>query len=213
MCWSAQADLVIGAAVSGVGVVCLSRVRHRRQLPLAALPLVLGVHQLLEAVVWFGAEGRVGSGAAGPARIGWALIAMPVLAVLVPVGAWCAAGRPGRLLAFVVLGLAAAVPLTAAVLAGPVTAEVHGHTLEYAVGVPFAAPLLVAYLTATLGPLLLNPVPELRRLGWWVAAAAVLCAVLWRTAFVSTWCALAALASVLVLRWLRRPTAGGPVSR
>ncbi|GAA3058073.1 hypothetical protein GCM10020229_82180 [Kitasatospora albolonga] len=205
MCWSAQADLLIGAAVSGLGVVCLSRVRHRRQLPLAALPLVLGLHQLLEAVVWFGEEGRVGSGAAGLARVGWALIAMPLLAVLVPVGAWRAAGRPRRLLGFVVLGLATAVPLTVAVLAGPVTATVDGHTLEYAVGIRFAPLLLAAYLVATLGPLLLNPVPELRRLGWWVGAAAVLCAVLWRTAFVSTWCALAALASVLVLRWVRRP--------
>jgi hypothetical protein len=32
---------------------------------------------------------------------------------------------------------------------------------------------------------------------------ALICLVLWQTAFVSTWCALAAVCSLLVLRWLR----------
>ncbi|MFJ8039460.1 DUF6629 family protein [Kitasatospora sp. NPDC096147] len=206
MCWSAQADLVMGAGVSGLGVVCLGAVRDRRQLPLAALPLVLGVHQLVEAVVWLGEEGRIGPGLARSAGVGWALIAMPLLALLVPVGAWRAAGRPRRLVGFVAIGLVTAVVLTLAVLGGPVTAEVRGHTLEYAVGVPFAPVFLTTYLLAVLGPLVLNPVPELRLLGWSVAVAAGVCALLWRTAFVSTWCALAALASVLLLRWLRRPS-------
>ncbi|KQV11857.1 MULTISPECIES: DUF6629 family protein [unclassified Kitasatospora] len=206
MCWSAEADLVTGTIVTGLGVACLSGVRHRRQLPLAALPLLLGVHQLVEAAVWLGGEGRVDPDVAQVARVIWALIAMPVLVTLVPFGAWYAAGRPRRLLPFLVLGVATAVPLAAAILAGPVTAEAHGHTLTYAVGIPLAPLLLVTYLLATLGPLALNPDPDLRRLGWVMAAAALLCAVLWRTAFASTWCALAALVSVLLLRWVRRST-------
>jgi hypothetical protein len=205
MCWSAEADLVTGTIVTGLGVACLGGVRHRQQLPLAALPLVLGVHQLVEAVVWLGGDGRVDPAVAHLARVVWALIAMPVLVTLVPLGAWCAARRPRRLLPFVLLGLATAVPLTAAVLAGPVTAEAHGHTLDYAVGIPLAPLLLVTYLLATLGPLVLNPEPALRQLGWAMAAAALCCAVLWRTAFASTWCALAALVSVLLLRWVRQP--------
>ncbi|WP_405021072.1 hypothetical protein OHV05_33475 [Kitasatospora sp. NBC_00070] len=203
MCWSAEADLVTGAVVTGLGVACLSGVRHRRQLALAALPLLLGVHQLVEALVWLGGEGRVDPTVAQAARFVWALIAMPVLAVLVPFGAWCAAGRPRRLLPFLVLGVATAVPLTAAILTGPVTAEAHGHTLSYAVGLPLAPLLLAGYLVATLGPLVAGPDAELRRLGWAMAAGALVCAVLWRTAFASTWCALAALVSVLLLRWVR----------
>ncbi|GAA1190094.1 hypothetical protein F4556_000064 [Kitasatospora gansuensis] len=205
MCWSAEADLVTGAVVAGLGVACLSGVRHRRQVPLAALPLLLGVHQLVEAAVWLGGEGRIDPEVAQVARVIWALIAMPVLVTLVPFGAWYASGRPRRLLPFLLLGLATAVPLAAAVLAGPVTAEAHGHTLSYAVGLPFAPLLLIAYLLATLGPLVLNPDPALRRLGWVMAVAALICAVLWRTAFASTWCALAALVSVLLLRWVRQP--------
>lgn len=52
MCWSATADLVAGAGVAAVGVACVARVRSARDLPLAALPLLLGAHQLVESAVW-----------------------------------------------------------------------------------------------------------------------------------------------------------------
>ncbi|MEV7780529.1 DUF6629 family protein [Kitasatospora sp. NPDC088351] len=45
----------------------------------------------------------------------------------------------------------------------------------------------------------------LRRLGVLTGAGAVLCSVLWRLAFVSTWCALAALVGVVLLHWAGRP--------
>ncbi|MET9640711.1 DUF6629 family protein [Streptomyces virginiae] len=51
MCWSATADLVAGTAVAAVGLVCVARVRRARDLLVAALPLLLGVHQLMEAAV------------------------------------------------------------------------------------------------------------------------------------------------------------------
>ena len=40
MCWSATADLVAGAGVAAAGVACVAQVRDRRDLPLAALPLL-----------------------------------------------------------------------------------------------------------------------------------------------------------------------------
>ncbi|MGV9267785.1 DUF6629 family protein [Kitasatospora sp. NPDC003701] len=215
MCWSAQADLVAGGVVSGIGVLCLVRT-HRagrpERLPLAALPLVLGAHQLIEAAVWLGTEGDLPAGPAGWARTAWAVIALPLLPVLVPVGVRCAARDPGRrrlLLPFVLLGLLVAVPLAVAVATRPVAATAHGHTLGYAVGIPHPALLLTGYLVATVGSLLLSGDRLLRRLGLLTGAGAVLCALLWRLAFVSTWCALAALASLLLLHWTARPPRGG----
>ncbi|GCB43007.1 DUF6629 family protein [Streptomyces sp. NL15-2K] len=94
MCWSATADLVAGTAVAGVGVACVARVRWSRDLPLAALPLLLGAHQIVESAVWESGGGR------GPATTLWAVIALPLLAVgalicwalwrLEFVSTWCA---------------------------------------------------------------------------------------------------------------------------
>ncbi|MFH9350672.1 DUF6629 family protein [Kitasatospora sp. NPDC017646] len=99
MCWSAQADAMVGVAVAGVGVACLVRARRPgrpQRLPLAALPLVLGIHQLIEALVWLGADGELPSALAVAARTAWAVIALPLLPVLVPTGVWCAAREPGH---------------------------------------------------------------------------------------------------------------------
>ena len=47
MCFSAQADLVGGVVVSGIGIDVLRHVKGRRRyLPMAALPMMLGLHQI-----------------------------------------------------------------------------------------------------------------------------------------------------------------------
>ncbi|MFF4344226.1 DUF6629 family protein [Kitasatospora sp. NPDC001540] len=191
MCWSAEADLVAGAAVAAVGVGAVLRAGVSRRLPLAALPLLLGVHQLVEAGVWSGWAW---------ARTAWAVVALPLLPLYVPAAVWCATGRRGAGW-FTLLGAAVAVPLAVAVAGRPVAARVHGHTLGYAVGVPAPGLLLAGYLVAVLGALLGSGDRHLRLLGWVTGLGALLCGLLWRLAFVSTWCALAALASVLLYRW------------
>ena len=59
MCFSPQADFTAGAVVAGVGVQTLRRVRVRRELIVGALPLLLGIHQLVEGFVWLGLRGEL----------------------------------------------------------------------------------------------------------------------------------------------------------
>ncbi|MFE0461624.1 DUF6629 family protein [Kitasatospora sp. NPDC058965] len=205
MCWSAEADLVAGAVVGGLGVLCLARVRRARDVPMAALPLVLGVHQLIEAAVWRGVDGELGGPAALLARTAWAAIALPLLPALVPLGVWSAGPRTRRTAAFAGLGCAVAAALAVVLVLHPVTAREHGRTLTYAIGIPYAPVLLAGYLLATIGALLAGGDPGLRRLGLLTGAAALVTGLLWRVAFISTWCALAALVSVVLLRWVGRP--------
>ncbi|MFE7584831.1 DUF6629 family protein [Streptomyces gardneri] len=199
MCWSATADLWAGLGIGAVGLVSIASVRRAGDVPLAALPLLLGAHQVVEAAVW-----RSGGGA-GPATLAWAVIALPLLPVWVPVGVLTAA-RPAdrrRLLVPLAAGLATAAVLAYRLATRPVTAEVRGHTLGYVVDLPHAALLLAGYLLATVGALLLARDRILRLLGLLAGAGAVVCALLWRTEFVSTWCALAAGASLVLLVWVR----------
>ncbi|MGW0034046.1 DUF6629 family protein [Streptomyces sp. NPDC003314] len=207
MCWSAAADLWAGLGIGAVGVASLASVRRPGDAPLAALPLLLGAHQVVEAAVW-----HVGGGA-GPATLAWAVIALPLLPLWIPVGVLTAA-RPAdrpRLLVPLAIGLATACLLAYRLATRPVTAEIRGRTLGYVVDLPYAPLLLAAYLLATVGALLLARDRLLRLLGLLTGAGAAVCALLWTTEFVSTWCALAAVASVLLLVWVRgRP---GPDSR
>ncbi|MCX5395171.1 DUF6629 family protein [Streptomyces sp. NBC_00094] len=199
MCWSATADLWAGLGVGAVGVAAIASARRAGDVPLAALPLLLGAHQVVESAVW-----RNGGGA-GPAVLAWAVIALPLLPVWVPVGVLTAARPAGRRRALVPLaaGLATAGALAYHLVTRPVTAEIRGHTVGYVVDLPYAALLLAGYLLATVGALLLAGDRLLRLLGLLTGAGAAVCALLWSAEFVSTWCALAAVASLVLLAWVR----------
>ncbi|MHC3467824.1 DUF6629 family protein [Streptomyces sp. 7R007] len=204
MCWSATADLVAGSGIAAVGAVCVARTRRRRDLPLAALPLLLGAHQLVEAAVWHGGGGT------GPATVAWAVIALPLLAVWVPAGVLCAAPRRAlpRLAGPAAAGAATAAGLAYALATRPVLAEIRGHTVGYAIGLSHPQLLIAGYLFATVGALLLSGDRRLTLLGVLVGAGALVCWALWRLEFVSTWCAVAAVCSVVVYGWVRREPAG-----
>jgi hypothetical protein len=182
----------------------VARARRGRDLPLAALPLLLGAHQLVESAVW------ESGGGSGPATMAWAVIALPLLAVWVPAGVLCAAPpqarrRLGLLLA---VGVATAATLAYGLVTGPVTAEIRGHTVGYAFDLPYVPVLIVGYLLATVGSLLLSGDRGLLVLGVLAAVGASACWTLGRSEFVSTWCALAAVCSVVLLRWIHTaPTA------
>jgi hypothetical protein len=188
-----------GAAVASVGAACLIRTRRAVDLPLAALPLLLGAHQLVEARIW-----HTGGGT-GAATVTWAVIALPVLAVWVPAGVWCAAPRRAgrRVAALVAVGALTAAFLVHGLATRPVRAEIRGHTMAYVIGLPHAELLVAGYLIATVGALLLSGDRWLTGLGILAGAGALVCWLLWRLEFVSTWCALAAVCSVVLYGWVR----------
>ncbi|MFR0354281.1 DUF6629 family protein [Streptomyces sediminimaris] len=205
MCWSATADLVAGSAIACVGVACVARARRSGDLPLAALPLLLGAHQLVEARVW-----QAGGGT-GWATVAWTVIALPLLAVWMPVAVLCAVAPSGRrrLAVPLVSGVLTAAVLAYTIATRTVRAEIRGHTVGYVIGLPHGEVLVAGYLLATVGALLLSGDGRLRGLGLLVAVGALVCWALWRLEFVSTWCAFAAVCSVTVFGWvIRRAPAG-----
>ncbi|MFJ2772635.1 DUF6629 family protein [Streptomyces sp. NPDC087300] len=205
MCWSATADLVAGAGIAAVGVASVTLAARRpRDLPLAALPLLLGAHQMIEAAVWHHGGGT------GPATVLWAVVALPLLALWVPAAVLCAAPASARrrLLVPLAAGTLTAAALAYALATRPVSAEIRGHTVGYSLGLPYAGPVVAGYLLATIGSLLLSGDRGLVLFGVLVAVGAAVTFALWRAEYVSTWCAFAAVSSVVLLRWVgrRRPT-------
>ena len=165
MCFSAEADLVSGVVLSGVGVDALRHLPHRRYLPLAVLPLLFGVHQLIEAFAWWGLEGRVPPEVGRAAVWAYLAIAFLVLPPLVPTAMLSAEVDPGRrrrLMPLVVLGLAVAAALVPGLIDDRAGAEVACRYIAYDAGVPYAGFLLPFYVAATCGPMLLSGNRQLR---------------------------------------------------
>jgi hypothetical protein len=206
MCFSPEADLLAGMVVGGVGVDALRHVRHRRYLPLALLPLLFGVHQVVEAFAWWGMEGRV------PFRVGematWLYLAFALLVVppLVPWAVRSTESDPARrrlLLPFVLLGAAVAAALLPGLLNGEAGGEVACRYIAYDAGVPYSGYLLPLYVVATCGPVLLSGNRRFVLFGVANLAAVALLGGLLARGVISLWCVWAAVSSVLIAREVR----------
>lgn len=210
MCFSPEMDLVAGFVIGAIGVDALFHRQGRAELPLAVLPSVLGVHQVIEAFVWFGLRRDVGEGAYRAALWGYLLIAFGVLPVLVPlaVGALEPAVRRRRVAALSVVGAAVATLLLVGLFRGPVVAAVEGHHLAYRVGLWHGRLLVAGYVVATCGSLLWSSRRAVRWFGAVNLLMAGLLAWLASSAFISLWCLWAAVTSAAIAVHLRarRPT-------
>ena len=59
MCFSATANFVGSGVLGAVGVVTLTKVKHRRELLFASLPSLFAIHQFMEGFVWLGLDGML----------------------------------------------------------------------------------------------------------------------------------------------------------
>jgi hypothetical protein len=215
MCFSAQADLV---AAVGVGIVAVDAVRHVRapaQWWLASIPVVLAAHQLVEALVWLSLEGRVPDVVGRIAIWGYLAIAFGLLPILVPiaVGALEPSTNRVRAAAFGVLGAGVAAVLMYAVIDGPVEARIEGRHIDYSVDLWHGHFVVVMYVVATCGSLLVSRHTHVRWFGAVNLVAVSLIAWVDQNALISLWCLWAALTSVGVALHLRAVAKASPTDR
>lgn len=200
MCFSPEMDAAAGILITGLGVDALRRVRKREQVPLALLPVVFGVHQLIETFVWLNLQGHVGVGLGNAATWSYLLIALVVVPVLVPYAflqlAGHAAPRGGPW--FVVAGLLAAVLDISALGLRNVPHYIDGHQITYLVGIPMPAVTLSLYVIATCGPGLASRAPRLQLFGVLNLLVVATLVALNQGGVISLWCVWAAFTSVLV---------------
>lgn len=57
MCFAAVANFTGSGILGTIGVITLTRVKHRRELLFASLPTLFAVHQFIEGFVWLGLDG------------------------------------------------------------------------------------------------------------------------------------------------------------
>jgi uncharacterized membrane protein YhaH (DUF805 family) len=205
MCFSPQADLIGGLVVSGAGVDALRHVRHRREIALAALPLLFGIHQLVEVLAWLGLDGLLPTDVTQAAIQSYLWIAF-VLPLAVPLAIRLIEPDPNRRRAMtplVIIGAGVTAVLCAELLDGPAAAEVCGRYISYDAGLSFGGEITALYVVATCVPLLLSTVRRLVAFG--IANLIAVGALAWAMSagFISLWCAWAAVASLVIVIHLR----------
>ena len=210
MCFSPQADFVAGAALAGVGVDTLRRVRTRRELIVGALPLLFGIHQLVEGFVWLGLRDQVSRGLGDAAKEAYILYAHAALPVIVPLGFMLLEPdrRRSRVMrAMACVGALLGVYLLWQVTAYPIGAHEQARCIDYTTHTPNDALIGLVYIAVTCGPALISSRRYLRWFGLISLVGAIVTAVIRVDELTSLWCLYVAIVSILILEHFRRQRA------
>jgi hypothetical protein len=218
MCFSPEADFTAGAVIAGVGVATLRRVRLRRELIVGALPLLFGVHQLVEGFVWLGLRGQVSAGLGDVAKEAYIVYAHAVLPAIVPLGFMLLEPDPRRsrrMWPLVCLGLLLGLYLLWEVTAYPVGAQQAARCIDYTTHTPNDILIGVLYVVVTCGPALMSSRRYLRWFGLVSLVGVIATALVRAEELTSLWCLYVAVISVLILEHFRRQRAtearAGPI--
>jgi len=204
MCFSATANFVGSGVLGTVGVVTLTRVKHRRELLFAALPALFAVHQFIEGFVWLGLDGILSPAVAHDMGAAFMLYAQGLLPFLLPLSVLLFepnATSRRRMLPFLVIGGATTLYILWALTAFPLQLYVRGNSIVYINQATNYRAVAILYVIATCGSLFFSKIRMMVLFG--AANLAILLVVMAfkRYAFTSLWCAYAAVASVIILAY------------
>lgn len=216
MCFSAAASFTSAALLMPLGLTAVARSwrDHRPELlPLALMPVVFGMQQAMEGLVWLG----LNHGPAAPLLKGGALaylfFAMAFWPIWIPYVALRLWPQPlhkhdRQLLRFLRgVGLLLGILLWLPLLLQPTRIEPvvvkgsidYGLTLLMSDGLADSVRYLYAALVAI--PLLLLPYTWMRSFGVALLVSGLVSELAYRQAFISVWCYISALLSVLIV-WI-----------
>ncbi len=218
MCFSATASFVAAGMTGVIGLVTLSRVPSIRHVPFATIPMIFGIQQLVEGLIWLRLE--AGHAVGGLPSV-YAFFAEALWPLLIPISLFLI--EPGTLRRYAMLGLASLgtlffIAFSVVALNSLYVAEIEGDCIRYSICFewssrysfyPFSTArmiqvsglswLVLPYGLTTIGALLLASRPSIRWFGYTSSFGLVLALLVQRTALISIWCFFAAIAAILVV--------------
>jgi hypothetical protein len=204
MCFSATANFVGSGVLAAVGVVTLTKVKHRRELLFAALPTFFAIHQFIEGFVWLGLDGILSPKVTHNMGAAFMLYAQGLLPFILPLSVIlfeADAKSRRRMQPFLILGTLTALFILWALTAYPTQVFVRGNSIVYINQATNNEVVAVLYVIVTCGSLLFSKVKDMVIFGIANLAILLLVMAFKRYAFTSLWCAYAAVASVIILAY------------
>lgn len=211
MCFSATASFAAAGVLSATGAVTLSKVKSKREIPLASIPLLFGIQQAIEGVVWI----SFGSTLLNTiAAYGFLLFAYVVWPIFVPVAVLLIEPNRTRKNLLKILsgiGLVIGLYLLFYLFIEPSKAHIVGGSIAYDFKHIYDLMYLIPYVLVTAGSGLVSSHKILNLFG--VAATVSFFVAFWfyYVNFISVWCFFAALLSVIILWFFLRKPAARPV--
>lgn len=201
MCFSATASFAAGASLSAVGVVTIKEARRKTELPFAMIPLLFGVQQLTEGLIWLSFRFNLLSLNAIPtfiysvfAYVLWPIY-VPFAVLLLEIVPW----RKKILYLCQLAGIAVGIYLLYFHIQFNVTSQVINKSIVYVAPHFDVFWVSIFYFIATCISALLSSRKLVNVFGILVFVSALISYWFYASSFVSVWCFFAAILSVTVL--------------
>ena len=207
MCFSATASFSAASITALIGVATLTHIKHPRELPLAAIPLLFAIQQAVEGAIWLQLPGASNGQAAAAlaliflifAKVLWpAYIAFAVLLIEPDLR------RRRALYALAVTGCMISIYVLSWLFETSPSATICGHSIGYGCHENALSWQNFVYLLCTCVPLLLSSSRAVQNFGAIVLAGYVISAYTYFATFVSVWCFFAAAGSSLLYFYFKR---------
>ena len=214
MCFSATASFIAGAALSVMGAATLRAARTRAEIPFATIPLLFGIQQVVEGVLWLSFRFDAPQLNAAMTYL-FSMFSHVLWPIFVPFSIGLLEDVPWRRKAiwgFLALGIFVGLYLLYVLVDFPVT-SVAAANIVYVSPHFYEIPVMLLYVAATCVSCLFSSKAIIRLFG---ALAFVLFALAYgffTVALFSVWCFFAAILSSIIyahFRFGRAMTAGRP---
>jgi hypothetical protein len=201
MCFSASASFAAGTALLAIGAVTVKKAGHGAELAYAAIPLLFGVQQLIEGMVWlsFSSEEPMLNSVVTFvyslfSHVLWPIYVPFAVLLLEPVR-W----RRRTLAAFLVAGAAVGLYLLVNMFRFPIESRAAAGHIEYVSPHFYVVAVMAGYFAATCISMLFSSQKLVNVFGAAALLSFALAYAIYRQWFISVWCFFAALLSVIVL--------------
>lgn len=211
MCFSATASFVGGAALAATGGLTLSKAKIKNELPLASVPLFFGIQQTVEGVIWISFGMPLLSTIMTYTYLFFAYVFWPVF---VPVAVLLVETNPVRkniLRVLSLIGLVLGAYLLYFIFTDPGKAHIVNQSIAYDYRHLYELLPLTLYILITCGSGLISSHKILNAFA--IAALAAFFSTYWfyNITFISVWCFFAAILSVIIYWYFKRPAVANAV--
>ncbi|HEX4310421.1 MAG TPA: DUF6629 family protein [Acidobacteriaceae bacterium] len=213
MCFSAAANFVGSGVLGALGVVTLTKVKHRRELLFASLPTLFAIHQFIEGFVWLGLDGKLSPTVTHDMGAAYMLYAQGLLPFLLPLGVFFFEPNGEsrvRMVPFLIIGGTTGLYILWALTAYPTEIYIRQNSIVYTNQATAHMIIAVLYVIATCGSLFFSRVRAMIVFGVVNLVILLIVDAIKQYAFTSVWCAYAALASAMILVYFWRSSRHRP---
>ena len=211
MCFSASASFIAGTSLSAFGAATIKRAKTRTEVPLAIIPLLFGVQQLIEGVIWltFSHEAPLLKQTMTYLYSGFSHVLWPIYVPFAVYALEAVHWRKKAISAFLAVGIIVGLYLLYFIVTRPVVAEVLGKHIVYVSPHFYAVPVMILYIAATCFSCFFSSHGFVKLFGALALLSFIAAYGIHAMAFFSIWCFFAAILSLLIYLHLRFRNLGG----